>query len=184
MICRYTWVDDDNIIVAAIPDNHGPPPPKPPMPLGPRIEDNTDGKKSQSRTYQDLLKDSYDESLFEYYGTSQLLSINVQTKAVLPLSDPKIYTAVAPSPDGQYLLVAWLERPWSYAVPCGRFPKRVQLWDTKGQLIREVAALPLALDIPLAFDSCRTGPRNIGWRDDKPAELVWAECQVRFGAVK
>lgn len=36
--------------------------------------------------------------------------------------------------------------------------------------MREIAALPLAEDIPVAFDSCRRGPRGIEWRDDKPAE--------------
>ncbi len=37
--------------------------------------------------------------------------------------------------------------------------------------MREIAALPLAEDIPVAFDSCRKGPRGIEWRDDKPAEV-------------
>ena len=41
----------------------------------------------------------------------------------------RMYTAVSPSPDGRYFLVAYLTKPFSYAVPCGRFPKRVELWD-------------------------------------------------------
>lgn len=41
-----------------------------------------------------------------------------------------------------------------------------------------IADLPLAEDIPVAFDSCRQGPRHLEWRDDKPAELAWIECQV------
>ena len=45
--------------------------------------------------------------------------------------------------------------------------------------MREIAYLPLAGDIPVAFNSCRKGPRSLGWRDDKPAELYWAEAQVR-----
>ena len=35
---------------------------------------------------------------------------------------------VDPSPDGRYLLVSWLERPWSTALPAGRFARRTQLW--------------------------------------------------------
>lgn len=58
-----------------------------------------------------------------------------------------------------------------------RFPKRVQLWDRSGALVREMASLPLAEDIPIATNSCRKGPRAIGWRDDKEAELTWIECQ-------
>ena len=48
-----------------------------------------------------------------------------------------------------------------------------------GKFVREIAYLPLAEDIPVAFNSCRKGPRSLGWRDDKPAELYWAEAQVR-----
>ncbi len=53
-------------------------------------------------------------------------------------------------------------------------------WSCReGKFIREMAALPLAEDIPIAFNSCRQGPRGLDWRDDKPAEIYWAECQVR-----
>lgn len=47
-----------------------------------------------------------------------------------------------------------------------------------GKVIHELANLPLAEDIPIAFNSCRQGPRSVGWRSDKPAELVWTEAQV------
>ena len=94
--------------------------------------------------------------------------------------ESRVYTGLSPSPSGEYLMVSWLEKPWSYAVPCGRFPKIIQLWDKNGKFVREIANLPLALDIPLAFDSCREGPRSIQWRDDVPHRLVWVECQVRI----
>jgi len=48
-----------------------------------------------------------------------------------------------------------------------------------GKVIHELASLPLAEDIPIAFNSCRQGPRSVGWRSDKPAELVWTEAQVQ-----
>lgn len=43
--------------------------------------------------------------------------------------------------------------------------------------VKEIAYLPLADDIPLAFDSVRKGPRSIRWRPDKDAELCWVEAQ-------
>ncbi len=46
-------------------------------------------------------------------------------------------------------------------------------------MLRELAALPLAEDIPIAHNSCRRGPRTVGWRDDRPAEIDWIEAQVR-----
>ncbi|GFH17944.1 peptidase_S9 domain-containing protein, partial [Haematococcus lacustris] len=43
--------------------------------------------------------------------------------------------------------------------------------------VRELAALPLAESIPIAFNSVRQGPRSVDWRSDKPAELCWIEAQ-------
>jgi hypothetical protein len=48
----------------------------------------------------------------------------------------------------------------------------------EGTFIREISYLPLALDIPIAFNSCRKGPRALEWRDDQPASLCWIEAQV------
>lgn len=45
-------------------------------------QDNTTGKKSQARTYPDLLKDEHDEALFDYYCTSQIVTIDIKTGAV------------------------------------------------------------------------------------------------------
>jgi len=83
---------------------------------------------------------------------------------VVPIgpAEPRIYTGISPSPDGKFLLVQWLERPYSYLVPCGRFPKRVELWDVAGTTLRELAALPLAENIPIVHDAVRVGPRGIG----------------------
>ena len=48
----------------------------------------------------------------------------------------------------------------------------------QGNVVKEVAYLPLAEDIPIAFNSCRKGPRGIDWRSDKDAEFSWIEAQV------
>lgn len=68
------------------------------VPLGPKVQDNSSGKKSQNRTWTDLLKDEHDSALFEYYGTSQLLLVDVRPDASgrerppLPLGPPRMYT--------------------------------------------------------------------------------------------
>ena len=179
VLYSFSWIDEKTIVATCLPSNHkdSKPPSSASVPVGPKIEDNTDGLKSQSRTYQDLLRNSNDEHQFEHYCTSQLVLIDVVEGDVKPINEPRMYTSVSPSPDGRYLLVAWLQRPFSYSVPAGRFPKKVELWDREGNFLRVIADLPLALDIPPAFDSCRKGPRNITWRDDEPSTIIWAEAQ-------
>eukprot|EP00897_Mesotaenium_endlicherianum_P002696 jgi/Mesen1/2454/ME000158S01652 len=70
-----------------------------------------------------------------------------------------------------------MERPFSFNVPCGRFPERLEVWDRAGALVQEVAYLPLAEDIPITFNSVRPGRRSINWRPDRPASLYWVETQ-------
>jgi hypothetical protein len=41
------WVDNDTIGALVIPPERGAPPEKPPVPIGPNIQDNTSGKTSQ-----------------------------------------------------------------------------------------------------------------------------------------
>lgn len=173
----YSWADDETIVAAVLPEGAGPPPSRAAFLAAPKVFDNSGGRKSQNRTWTDLLKDEHDVALFEHYGTSRLVSVHVPSGRVSPLGPPRLYVDVDPSPDGRFLLVSWLERPFSFAVPCGRFPKRTQLWDKQGGLLREVCYLPLAEDIPIAFNACRKGPRAVGWRDDKPAELSWIEAR-------
>lgn len=64
----------------------------------------------------------------------------------------------------------------------GRLWERGGEWDgaggRDGDFVAEVANLPLAEDIPIAFSSCRKGPRGLDWRDDEPSQLYWLEAQV------
>lgn len=173
----YSWVDDTTLVACCVPEGIGAPPERPPAPLGPKIQDNMAARKSQNRTYADLLKDGVDSDLFEYYGTSELVAADVATGEARLLAPPRLYTEVDASPDGEWLMVSWLERPFSFAVPCGRFPARVELWRKDGSFCREVAYLPLAEELPNKFDATRPGPRGISWRGDSPAELAWIEAQ-------
>jgi hypothetical protein len=66
-----------------------------------------------------------------------------------------------------------MHRPYSFTVPCGRFPKKVELWSADGKFIRELCDLPLAEDIPITSNSVRKGMRSINWRADKPSTLYW-----------
>ena len=77
-MCSFTWIDKGLIAATFIPENQGEPPAKPLVPIGPRVEDNSEGRTAAGRTYTDLLKNDYDADLLEYYSTSQLGLIQVQ----------------------------------------------------------------------------------------------------------
>lgn len=169
---NYVWVDNSTLLVCTIPSSRGDPPKKPLVPPGPKIQSNEQKTVIQVRTFQDLLKDEYDEDLFDYYATSQLVLASLDG-TVTEIGTPAVYTSMDPSPDEKYLLITSIHRPYSFIVPCGRFPKKVDLWTTDGRFVREVCDLPLAEDIPIAFNSIRKGIRSINWRADKPSTIYW-----------
>lgn len=83
MLCRPTWLDDDHLIAPIVPADLQAAPVKPGASIGPKVQDNTSGKRAQTRTYQDLLKDEYDEDTFEYYTKTELVSVQVSI-AIVP----------------------------------------------------------------------------------------------------
>lgn len=58
-----------------------------------------------------------------------ICALQVSSGEVKKTAPPRMYVDVEPSPDSSHLLVSWFERPFSFTVPCGRFPRRTQLWD-------------------------------------------------------
>ncbi|XP_019160217.1 PREDICTED: probable glutamyl endopeptidase, chloroplastic isoform X3 [Ipomoea nil] len=173
---NFVWVNDSTLLVCTIPLSRGDPPKKPLVPSGPKVQSNEQKSIIQVRTFQDLLKDEHDEELFEYYATSQLVLASLDG-AVKDVGPPAIYTSMDPSPDERYVLISSIHRPFSFIVPCGRFPKKVAVWTADGKFVRELCDLPLAEDIPIANNSVRKGMRSINWRADKPSTLYWAETQ-------
>lgn len=172
----FSWLSDgEALICRVVPDGRGPTPEAPRVPDGPVIQENT-GQKAPARTFQDLLQDAHDEALFEHYLTSQVVKARVDGKAA-PLGSPGLISRAMPAPNGRFLLVETIQRPFSYLVPIDRFASRVDLWDLEGRLVHHVADRSLAEEVPVARDACRTGPRGFVWRADAPATLCWVEAQ-------
>lgn len=172
----YSWLSDSkHIVFTAVPADRQTLAEKSRVPKGPTIEENL-GKKAPNRTYQDLLKNAYDEEVFEYYATSQIVLKNI-TGAESIIGKPALYTTVNPSPDGNYLLTRALHKPYSYIVPFNRFPQLVNVMDKQGSLVKTIIDLPLVDNLPTGFNAVPTGPRAHNWRSDAPATLYWVEAQ-------
>lgn len=172
----FSWMkDNETLLVKVLPKNR----PalideKKDLPKGPTVS-VSDGSKSQNRTYQDLLKNKSDEANFDALVTSELYKITTSGTATL-FKPADIYAGESFSPDGNYLMLTTIQKPYSYIVPLSRFPQKSVVYDLTGKEIKQVNEVPLTEIMPKGFSSVRTGKRSMSWRADKPATLVYVEA--------
>lgn len=173
-----SWMPDNrHILVNMILKNRGAPPDPPDVPVGPLVQE-TSGKHSKQRTWSDLLKNIYDETLFDFYTTSQIYEVDVISCQMRKIGLPgKFHFPPAPSPDGKYILIQRIKRPYSYFVRYRDFARSIEIWDRDGEKVSILADLPPADEIPIRGTS--TGPRAIQWQAHKPATLIWVEAVDR-----
>ena len=167
--------DNKNLLVKILPSDRKPLiDTKTAVPTGPTVS-VSDGEKAQNRTYQDLLKTPNDEFNFEQLARSEIKKVGIDgtVKGFLPAD---MYRDISFSPDGKYIMVTTIKRPFSYLVTYSRFPSESIIYDTNGKQIRTVNEVPLDEVRPQGFMATRMGKRNMSWRGDKPSTLVWAEA--------
>jgi dipeptidyl aminopeptidase/acylaminoacyl peptidase len=163
--------DGETLLVHLVPADRGAEPAAPTVPSGPNIQESA-GNTSPTRTYQDLLSNPHDEALFEYYATSQLALISLDG-SVKKLGKPGIRSASV-SPDGRYLMVESIRRPFSYLLAFWGFPSTIEIWDLDGKVVSTIEEVPLADNIPIG--GVRTGRRDVEWMTSADATLIWAEA--------
>lgn len=171
-----TWKPDGSgLLVKTKTEKQTREPAIPSIPSGPVIQE-TDGKKSTVRTYQDLLRNPHDEELFAYFITANLLEVSLDGSTRTVLKE-QLLRSFSLSPDGKYLMYEVIERPFSYLVPWYNFPSKTSVMELanpeKTVLIHDK---PLIVNIPQGFDATMTGKRSIGWRTDADATLFWVEA--------
>ena len=170
----FSWEGSQTIAANLVPNRKGTIPPayQNLTPTEPNIQETT-GRTGAVQTYEDLLKSPNDEKLFDYYAGSQLALIDISGK-VKPVGQPQIFDTSEFSPDGKYVLVSTIKRPYSYQYPMSRFPKEVEIWDLTGKSVHKIADVPLQDNLPI--QGVPTGPRSYGWIPTEPATLMWVEA--------
>lgn len=161
-----------SLLCRIVPKDRGPVP-QTQMPPSPHIEEGT-GKGTVQPTYQDLLKDAHDADLFEYYATSQICIVDITKNTISTIGKPAIFHSAVSAPDGKYILVEKIHRPYSYMVRENDFPRAIEIWDRAGRVAYHLADLPLEDSLPVGGVS--SGPREAGWVAFDPATLVWTEA--------
>jgi len=168
------WLKDNATMVCElVPAGRGQAPAEPAVPSGPNVHESY-GKAAPAPTYEDLLKTAHDDALFEYYFTSQIAAINTSTGAKTTIGRPGIFNDVTPSPDGQHVLVSRIKKPYSHLMPMNDFAQDVQIVARGGGVEKTVAELASREGTTLT--GVEPGPRNIRWRADQPATILWAEA--------
>lgn len=172
----FSWLPDNRTLLCKIlPENMGKEPVEKTVPTGPVVQE-TSGKRAPARTYQDLLKNGFDEALFEHHFQAQVYRVSIKAVGET-IGKPGIIRRIAPSPDGKYILIETVHKPFSYLVQAYRFPYLVEIWDLQGNVVKQIADLPLTEEVPIGFDAVPTGPRSFNWRSDEPASIYWVEAQ-------
>ena len=172
----YTWYKDSKRLLVKVLPQHRPTliDSTKDIPSGPIVSTAT-GKVSQNRTYQDLLKNPQDEANFETLAKSELHTVFIEGKSQ-PFKEAAIYASMSFSPDGEYLMLSTITRPYSYIVPLSRFPSETIVYQQDGTFLKEVNKVPLIEIMPKGFSSVRKGKRNMSWRSDAPATLQYVEA--------
>ena len=171
----YYWMADGKGFIARTVPSGLSAPDAPRVPSGPVVQENL-GRRAPTRTYQDMLRSPHDEALFEHHLQAQVVALALDGTAK-NLGSRAMVVRSEPSPDMNYILVETMRRPFSHVVPDFRFPRRIDVWDREGRVVKQLADLPLAVTVPTDFDATAEGPRQVAWRADAPATLVWAEAQ-------
>ncbi|MGD0781378.1 MAG: prolyl oligopeptidase family serine peptidase [Candidatus Aminicenantales bacterium] len=168
------WLPDNkHLLVPTVVEGRGPAPQAPRIPIGPDIQ-VSGGKPTKVATYQDLLKNAFDEKLFEYYAASQLVAVDAASGETAKIGAPAVFAGESPSPDGRYFLVEMIKHPYSYSVPASEFAHVYEIWDAQGRPLKRLADLPPAEGVPM--NGVPTGMRFPGWWALKPAILYWVEA--------
>ncbi len=170
----FTWFkNSEKLLIQQLPDDRKPLIDKAEaVPTGPRVSVN-EGQEAQNRTYQDLLEDKTDEANFERLVRSTLSTVTLEGN-IEKWKDAKMYRSTSFSSDGEYILISFIEKPFSYLVPYYRFPTTYNVYTKDGKKVKTIEEVPLTEEIPKGFMSVRTGKRRISWRNDQPATLVYA----------
>ncbi|MCL9807862.1 S9 family peptidase [Flavobacterium luminosum] len=172
----YTWFRDGKHILVKqlVPQRPALIDDKKDLPKGPVVS-TADGKVSQNRTYQDLLKNPTDEANFENLITSEYHKVSLDGSSTL-FKKADLYASESFSPDGNYLLTNVIKKPFSYIIPYNRFPITTEVYDLKANLVKIINESPLNEVMPKGFMAVKKGKRSISWRNDEPSTLFFVEA--------
>ncbi|MGQ0539984.1 MAG: TolB family protein, partial [Gemmatimonadaceae bacterium] len=174
LVTSFDWTNNSAQIAAVlIPAARPPMPLAPAVPQGPRVKLAEESDKNRLRTYQSLLATPHEQALLEWHSTGQLALIDVKTRAVKLVGAPAMLRDVEPSPDGKYLRLTRVLKPFSYVVPVSNFGSVQEIWDSEGKVLAKLRDDPLNLGVDTARAVTAPGAGGDGPQQGGRREITW-----------
>ena len=186
--------DGKKLAAVLVPDTRPAMPVAPLAPPGPTVKLAEDRDKNRLRTFPSLMTTPYEFQLLEWHATGQVAIIDVIAPVAPPAKGkaPKLVPAPvkhvgAPvmvrtldlSPDGTYVRLTRMVKPFSYVVPVSNVGSVDEIWGLDAKLLVELDKRPLnegvADDTAPAPDPAagpgggaaqQQGRRELAWRAD------------------
>src|SRR5262245_3771010 len=174
--------DGKQIATVLVPDGRAPMPQPPGSPTGPSVKLAMETDKNRLRTFPSLMTKPYEEQLLEWHATGQLALVDVAKGTAKKIGAPAMIRAIDVAPDGKYVRVTRMRKPFSYDVPVSNFGQIEEVWDDAGKALAKVTDRPINLGVqddtpnpdPQAAPAGggggrganQTGKREIAWRTD------------------
>ena len=136
----------------------------------------TSPAKNPQRTHNvgGLLEFPIDMQRLEYFTTGQLVAIDAANGAVTKIGQPGMIRSIDASPDGNFIRVTTMTKPFSYIVPTSSFGTVEEIWSLDGKTKVELLKQPLREGIPVDSSQRNQTPaekRNIIWHPTQPGVL-------------
>ena len=174
LVTGFQWIDNgQQIATILVPDNRPPMPVKPAAPIGPQIKVAENHDKNRLRTYASLMATPYDEDLLQWHATGQLALIDVRNRSVKKIGQPDMIRRIDPSPDGMYVRVTRMVRPFSYMVPVSNFGSIEEIWDQSGAVLATLDTTELNLGANPARGVTAPGADAESAQESQRRELSW-----------
>jgi dipeptidyl aminopeptidase/acylaminoacyl peptidase len=166
LVNSVQWVDGGRKIMAVlVPDSRPPAPVTAGIATQPLVR-VTESVKNPQRTYRALLSDVSGQNQFVYYTTGQLALISLDKGTVQKIGKPAIIRSFNPSPNGKYVRVTTVLKPFSYLVPASSFGSVEELWDDQGKVVTEIDKRELKFGETTPPTPRPDAKRSLAWRPD------------------
>ena len=181
LVSTFEFTADGKQIAAIfVPENRAAMPQPPAAPPGPTVKLAMETDKNRLRTFASLMSTTHDEQLLEWHATGQLALIDVAKGAAKKVGAPAMIRAVDLAPDGKFVRVTRMLKPFSYDVPVSSFGQIEEIWDENGKVLAKVSDRPLNLGVAGPDDTPdpqaqpggggrggnQAGRREVAWRAD------------------